>query len=267
MVLTRIYLILLLCDPEENVLRPGLMLRTRRTFFAVLVTVGFIVTSGSPSASANTILTYMSPNFSTFNDSTLLPNVYTTDDHVAMTLELSSPLGPNLYNKEIVDQVVRWAVTDGVNAWSSTTCPAVPAFPGCNFYARFSTDENAAISEWRVWMDMRNTWGAETVWTEQYLTWSIGPPLAQRNFAHIGLPAYSPACNPPYTDNYGVRWGPDCTDSARTSAFGTWSTADSFTEYSPGPGRLFPDPVPEPSSLDFLVIGLAGLVVLRFSCK
>jgi hypothetical protein len=90
-------------------------------------------------ANANTFLTYTGNNF---NDVT---GVYTTSEHVTLTIELSAPLASNYTGP--LPNLVHWTANDGVQTILDTQ------FNSLISTNSITTDQNGSITKWKLEFD------------------------------------------------------------------------------------------------------------------
>ena len=89
-------------------------------------------------ANANTFLTYTGNNF------TAVGGVYTTSEHVTLTIELSAPLASNYTG--VLPNLVHWTANDGAQTISDTQ-PNSVIDPSAN---SITTDLNGLITKWKL---------------------------------------------------------------------------------------------------------------------
>jgi hypothetical protein len=93
----------------------------------------------APSMSADTVYTYTGQNFDTFTNSP----PYNSSDHLAIQLQLSTPLLPNLNQADVSGEIVSWTLSAGRDTYGSGN-------GGTYRTASFTTDASGNIVDWNT---------------------------------------------------------------------------------------------------------------------
>jgi hypothetical protein len=103
---------------------------------AALAAATCALASDIGAANANTFLIYTGNNFN------VVGGVYTTSEHVTLTIELSAPLASNFTGP--IPNIVHWTANDGVQTLLDTQ------FNRTISINSITTDQNGSITKWKL---------------------------------------------------------------------------------------------------------------------
>jgi len=147
---------------------------------AVFAAATCVLASDIGAANANTFLVYTGNNFNVVN------GVYTTSDHVTLTIELSAPL-PSNYTGPLPN-LVHWTANDGEQTLSDTQSNSSISMNS------ITTDQNGSITKWTLEFNGSLSLVQEIFSTNEFFF----PPNFQQDAGEFLFP------NPNFPPNFGL---------------------------------------------------------------
>ena len=154
----------------------------KSVFFAFWMMLLAFALSCVSVANANTFLIYTGNNFNEVG------GVYTTSQHVTLTIEFSAPLPSNYTG--VLPNLVHWTAFDGVQTISDTQANSV-IDPSAN---AITTNQNGSITKWKLEFDGFKSLVEEIFTTND----NFFPPNFQQDAGEFLFP------NPNFPPNFGL---------------------------------------------------------------
>jgi hypothetical protein len=152
----------------------------KSVFFAFWMMLPAFALSCVSVANANTFLIYTGNNFN------VVGGVYTTSEHVTLTIELSAPLASN-YTGPITN-IVHWTANDGVQTLADTQLNRTIS------QNVITTDQNGSITKWKLEFNGSLSLVEEILTTND----NFFPPNFQQDAGEFLFP------NPNFPPNFGL---------------------------------------------------------------